>query len=435
MRMTFGLPIFVSEVCFSLGLVLAMPTAQADSSSAPVRIDCGGGVYTDSLGQVWAADNSFVGGSVKSYPSSKFVAGTEDDKLFQSERFGRTLVYQIPMANGAYDVTLNFAEMYWSAAGKRVFSLSLEGQTVIQDLDIWATVGQYAALQRTFAVTVADGVLDIVGNASIDNAQLAAIEVKPSADPTPTPTPTPASFRIAISSDGNWHDWDDICSTAMSIAELAATGNQTRLVHYDYADHYWITNSSREELMRVSAVETAKLWGGFNLSVFYNSTQLRSLAVSHLAAEINKSTAIDQLRILGVGPMQVIGLAVAQSDPRKRQYVTLVSHSIWNDTHATNSGPREGLSGPAYSYSKIGGMGVQLLHIIDQNAGIDKPYNQYYWLRDSTNPKLRWLWDRGQAAGKSTFDCSDAGETYFILTGDQNCTPLKLKALLTGVPN
>jgi hypothetical protein len=217
----------------------------------------------------------------------------------------------------------------------------------------------------------------------------------------------------------------------MNIAQLAVTGNQARLVHFDYADHYWITNSAREELMRVSSVETAKQWGGFNLSVFYNATQLRSLTVSHLAAEINKSTATDQLQILGMGPMQTIGLAVAQSDPAKRQYVTLVSHSIWNDTHAGNSGPKEGLSGPTYNYSDIGAMGVKLLHIKDQNAGINKPYSQYYWLRDSADPRLQWLWDRSQVAGKSTFDCSDAGETYFVLTGDQKCTPLKLKTLLT----
>jgi len=55
----------------------------------------------------------------------------------------------------------------------------LEGQTVLQDLDIWALVGQFAALQRSFNVTVNNGVLTIVGTASINNAQLAAVEVTP----------------------------------------------------------------------------------------------------------------------------------------------------------------------------------------------------------------------------------------------------------------
>ena len=118
----------------------------------------------------------------------------------------------IPLANGTYDVTLDFAEMYHNAAGQRVFSVSLEGQTVIQDLDIWAVVGQFAALPRTFAITVNDGVLDIVGTATVDNAQLAAIEVKPgganqpptvNAGPDQTITlPNAATLTGSASDDG-----------------------------------------------------------------------------------------------------------------------------------------------------------------------------------------------------------------------------------------
>ncbi len=240
------------------------------------------------------------------------------------------------------------------------------------------------------------------------------------------------SPRIAISSDGNWHDRDDICASAMIVAMLAKTGNQSRLVHYNYADHYWQTDASREEQMRVSTVETATQWGGFDLSVFYNSTRALNTAVAHLTTEINKSTADDPLVIMGLGPMQVIGLAIAQSDVAHRGYVTLVSHSSWNDGHATKSGTTEGLTGSLYSYSKIGAMGVKLLHIIDQNARLNRPFSEFYWLRDSTDPKLRWLWDRGLAAAKTTFDCSDAGVAYCELTGDPTATAAKLKEMLTA---
>ncbi len=75
------------------------------------------------------------------------------------------------------------------------------------------------------------------------------------------------SPRIAISSDGNWHDRDDICASAITVALLAKTGNQGRLVHYDYADHFWQTDAAREEMMRVSTIDTAAQWGGFDLSV------------------------------------------------------------------------------------------------------------------------------------------------------------------------
>jgi Malectin domain len=132
------------------------------------------------LGQVWSADNSFVGGSTKTYSATQSVSGTPDATLYQSERYAKQLIYNITVPNGSYNVTLSFAEMYFNAAGKRVFSVSLEGQTVLQDLDIWALAGQFTALQRTFKVTVNNGVLNIVGTASINSAQLAAVEVTPS---------------------------------------------------------------------------------------------------------------------------------------------------------------------------------------------------------------------------------------------------------------
>ncbi len=165
---------------FGVGRASAAPTPTPTPAPSVVRINCGGPAYTDSLGQLWSADNSFVGGSTKTYSPTQSVSGTPDAKLYQSERYAQQLIYNITVPNGSYNVTFSFAEMYFNAAGNRVFSVSLEGQTVLQDLDIWALVGQFAALQRTFKVTVNNGVLNIVGTASVNNAQLAAVEVTPS---------------------------------------------------------------------------------------------------------------------------------------------------------------------------------------------------------------------------------------------------------------
>lgn len=112
---------------------------------------------------------------------------------------------------------------------------------------------------------------------------------------------SPFPGRLAISSDGNLHDRDDICATAITIAAIAATGNSDRLAYYAYCDHDWGTDLARENLMRQSTFETAQLWGGFNLSVFYNARQQPSTAVAALVAEINKSSADDPLTILAVG--------------------------------------------------------------------------------------------------------------------------------------
>jgi hypothetical protein len=206
------------------------------------------------------------------------------------------------------------------------------------------------------------------------------------------------------------------------MAILGKTNNQSRLTYCGYAGHIWETSVEREEKLRVSAVETARMWGGFDLNAFINAKRETDQAVSKLANEINKSSASDPLTILAAGPMQVVGMAIAESDVSKRQFVTVISHSGWNDLHATEHG--------GYSYQVLGNMGVKLDHIQDQNEGLNEPYEEYHWLRDSSDPKLQWLWERAIAAGKSTFDESDAGMTYYLLTGDENATPEKLRDLL-----
>ena len=148
----------------------------------------------------------FVGGST--YSTTQSITGTLDPTLYQTERYGPTLTYNIPVVNDTYTVTLYFAEIWFDHAGWRVFNVSIEGQTVLQNFDIWAVAGQFAALQRTFVVTVTDGVLNIVATASVNNAKFSAIQVVPGfAAPTPTPnttpTPTPthqASVRFPTSS-------------------------------------------------------------------------------------------------------------------------------------------------------------------------------------------------------------------------------------------
>ena len=164
-------------------------TVNPAAAGSTIRINSGGSSYTDSSGQVWSADAYFTGGTAASYTAT--VSGTSDPTLYQSERFAKTLTYNIPVANGTYDVTLAFSEMVFNAAGQRVFNVTIEGQPVLQNFDIWALVGKNAALQRTFTTVVTDGTLNIVGKGTVNNAKVSAIQIAPSGAPTPTPTPTP----------------------------------------------------------------------------------------------------------------------------------------------------------------------------------------------------------------------------------------------------
>jgi len=55
-------------------------------------------------------------------------------------------------------------------------------------------------------------------------------------------------------------------------------------------------------------------------------------------------------------------------------------------------------------------------------------FRPYFWMRDSGEAKVRWLWQRMVVSTRP--DPSDAGMTYFLATGDEDCDPVKLKRLL-----
>ena len=140
------------------------------------RINGGGSAYLDSAGFVWQKDGWFVGGSKGS--RSGAIAGTVDDKLYQTEHAGKAFRYSMPVANGIYMVRLHFAESYYKLPGQRIFNVSLENSPALNGFDILKEVPRYTALYKTFFVAVSDGVLD-VGFAGLKNsAKVSAIEVQ-----------------------------------------------------------------------------------------------------------------------------------------------------------------------------------------------------------------------------------------------------------------
>jgi len=57
-----------------------------------------------------------------------------------------------------------------------------------------------------------------------------------------------------------------------------------------------------------------------------------------------------------------------------------------------------------------------------------KEFTPYFWMRDSRDAKVRWLWERMLVSTRP--DPSDAGMTWFLGSGDEECDPSKLKSLL-----
>ena len=151
-------------------------------TQAPVRVNCGGGGYTDSKGQVWDADRGFNTGTTLS--SSTRIRGTTDDTLFQTGRTNSStspLIYTFPVANGNYHVNLYFAETSnrLDRTGARIFNVKMNGNLAFQNLDIFATAGEDTALVEGVDVVVSNGQAVIEFDNVVRGALINAIEILP----------------------------------------------------------------------------------------------------------------------------------------------------------------------------------------------------------------------------------------------------------------
>jgi hypothetical protein len=167
---------------FLFGAVMSGHSINAAFSPIPPQpgeivsaVNAGGKLYVDRTGVRYGTDGYYQGG--RTYRISSSIAGTEDDTLYKSERYGN-FHYSISVPNGNYVVTLKFAEIYWSSANRRVFNVKIEGNQVITNLDIFSKVGKNKAYDVAIPVSVTDGVLRIEFVSVKDNAKVSAILIQ-----------------------------------------------------------------------------------------------------------------------------------------------------------------------------------------------------------------------------------------------------------------
>ena len=175
-------------------------------------MNAGDGAYTATDGTTYVADTGFTGGTAKAVRSdSAPIEGTEDDPLYQSERWG-TFAYNIPMANGNYIVTLKFAEIYWSEPGRRIFDATVEGEPGVIDLDLVEAAGADTAYDVEIPVTITDGVLDIDFNTDVNHSKLSAVLVTKDAVAVPDTPETVFAVNAGgsryVDAQGNVFDAD-----------------------------------------------------------------------------------------------------------------------------------------------------------------------------------------------------------------------------------
>lgn len=117
------------------------------------------------------------GGNVAKFPNNA-IADTENDPLYQTVIWD-VKAYRLKVPNGAYTVTLKFCEPHYAESGKRVFGVKLQGKKVIDQLDVFAEVGQNRAMDYTFEdVKTDNGLLEIGFESLVEFPFMAAFVVQ-----------------------------------------------------------------------------------------------------------------------------------------------------------------------------------------------------------------------------------------------------------------
>lgn len=253
--------------------------------------------------------------------------------------------------------------------------------------------------------------------------------------------------RIVISCDGNEHDNDDWSATPLSLALLASQGLQDDLTLYVYSDHVWGSSYERQLVYGLNAYEQmeqsalgGQKWFDFKKTNFICAVDDPEAAYNAIRDEINKSSANNPLFLIEAGPMQAVGEAINRADKNKLQYVTLITHSKWNDEHSDKPYNWERHSGWTYEqieeqFSAPEKGGLKCVHILNQNGGSD--YTgifvnriEFEWLKTSNYKDKAPYYQRGSwdwlysrlylyidCRGGLIFDASDAGMVVYLLTG------------------
>lgn len=118
-----------------------------------------------------------VGGTAAAFDGHS-IAGTGTPEIYRSVRYGMS-AYRFRLPDGRYRVTLRFCEPHYGEAGKRVFSVAIDGRSVIRDLDIFAKVGRDRALDYAFDdIAVTGGMLKIDFLPVVEFPSIAAISIE-----------------------------------------------------------------------------------------------------------------------------------------------------------------------------------------------------------------------------------------------------------------
>jgi hypothetical protein len=182
------------------------------------RINCGASFsFVDSRNKQWAADTFVSGGQSYSNPDVVVRGANGPDQLLYtvlqtSPSFFPTMSYNLPVSvPGLYLLRLRFAEVCPCAtgAGERSFSVFVQGQQILTNLDLVARAGYAQAYFFEVEVEIGSTFprLALTFGRNIGNPAIAGIELlllsafDPNYKPPTTPEPSTTSTAIEVDTE------------------------------------------------------------------------------------------------------------------------------------------------------------------------------------------------------------------------------------------
>jgi hypothetical protein len=195
--------------------------AVAPANADALDINAGGGAAG-----AFVADRDFVARGTWTYGVSHVidtsgVTNPAPQAVYQNDRNGSVVTYTVPglTAGAAYTVQLDFAELFWTRPGQRVFDISIDNAQVLANFDIIKAAGSpFKAVAESFAATAsAAGTITVTLTATVNYAAIAGVEVAAGGA-----TPKPVSFNdYPTFAYDDAHDAFNPNSTAFTPSSLA----------------------------------------------------------------------------------------------------------------------------------------------------------------------------------------------------------------------
>ncbi|NBD17493.1 MAG: hypothetical protein GVY04_15555, partial [Cyanobacteria bacterium] len=272
-----------------------------------IRINAGGADVYDPAGNLWQADTSFSGGQVFD-ATGRPITNADDnfrfDSIYQVQRSGTGFSYAVPVANGTYKVNLHLAELVYDTNDQRIFDVSLEGDVIFNDLDIFAKTKNAFLDGKDTArilqieeelpapgdvVIVEDGVLDFTFTSVLGEATIAGLEIIPAT--TPQVTIKPSGTATNVSEDGQTDDYEVVLTTQPTsdvTVNIAPDGQlNTSTSSLTFTPENWFM----AQTVTISAVDDTQAEGIYNATISHSVTTedpaYQGLAVPSISATIS----------------------------------------------------------------------------------------------------------------------------------------------------